>query len=136
MCGTCKPTNFTYGKTLLTEAKFLYVSCNEGSRIIAVEWIEVNMWCVNLHMTNEMLVCINSKLSHADDWIILLRESMKPLWVWICGICWIKLLKQTIDIVGMEIDTILKHTIIIVAMKIDTVVLLDYSNLFFGLMYP
>jgi hypothetical protein len=26
------------------------------------------MWCVNPHITNKMLVCVNSKHGHVNDW--------------------------------------------------------------------
>jgi hypothetical protein len=52
---------------------------NGGSRICEVEWIGVNMWCVNSHLTNNMLVCVNSKLGHFNDWILLPKESLKPI---------------------------------------------------------
>jgi hypothetical protein len=71
------------------------------------------MWCVNPHITNKMLVCVNSKLGHVDDWTLLINES---ICLWICGTCWIKFLK---------------HIIIIVVIEIDNVVLLDYSNQIF-----
>jgi hypothetical protein len=48
------------------------------------------MGCVNPHITNEMLVCINSKLGHVHDWILLFSESIQSISVWICAICWIK----------------------------------------------
>jgi hypothetical protein len=50
------------GKILLIEVKYLYVKYNWGSHICAVEWIGVNLWCVNPHLTNKMLVRVNSKL--------------------------------------------------------------------------
>jgi hypothetical protein len=37
------------------------------------------MWCVNPHITNEMLVCVNSKLGHVDDWIILISELLQSI---------------------------------------------------------
>jgi hypothetical protein len=75
------------------------------------------VWCVNSHITNKMLVCINSKLGHVDDWIILLSESIQSICVCICGTCCFKFLE---------------HTIVIVVIKIDNIVLLDYSNPIFG----
>jgi hypothetical protein len=72
-------TNFADEKTLLTNVKYLYVNCNGGSLIFVVEWIGVNMWCVNLHLTNKMLVCVNSKLHHFNDHILLSKELLKPI---------------------------------------------------------
>jgi hypothetical protein len=72
-------TNFADGKILLIEVKYLYVNCNEGSHIFVVEWIGVNMWCVNPRLTNKMVLCINSKLDHFNDRILLLKESLKPI---------------------------------------------------------
>jgi hypothetical protein len=37
------------------------------------------MWCVNPHITNVMLVYINSKHVHVDDWILLISESIQSL---------------------------------------------------------
>jgi hypothetical protein len=37
------------------------------------------MWCVNPHLTNKMLVCVNSKLGHFNDQILLPKESLKPI---------------------------------------------------------
>jgi hypothetical protein len=45
------------------------------------------MWCVNPHISNEMLVCVNSKLGHVDDWILLFSESIQSIYLWICGTC-------------------------------------------------
>jgi hypothetical protein len=70
-------TNFVDEKTLLTEVKCLYVNCNRVSCICAVEWIGVNMWCVNPHLTNKMLLRVNSKLGHFNDRILLPKESLK-----------------------------------------------------------
>jgi hypothetical protein len=50
-----------------------------GRRTFAVEWIRVNMWCVNPHLSNKMLVCVNSKLGHFNDRILLPKESLKPI---------------------------------------------------------
>jgi hypothetical protein len=75
------------------------------------------VWCVNPQITNEILVCVNSKLGHVDDWILLISESIQSICVWICGTCCIKFLE---------------HTIIIVVIEIDNIVLLNYSNLIFG----
>jgi hypothetical protein len=67
------------GKILLTDVKYLYVNCNEGGGcIFTVEWITVNMWCVNPHLTNKMLVCVNFKLRHFNDQNLLSKESLKP----------------------------------------------------------
>jgi hypothetical protein len=114
-----KHANFTEGKALLTEVKYRYVNYDRGAYTV-VEWIGVIMWCVNPHITNEMLVYINSKLGHVDDWILLISESIQLIWVWICGTCWIKFLE---------------HTIIIVVIEIDNIVLLDYSNPIFAWMF-
>jgi hypothetical protein len=43
------------------------------------------MWCVNPHLTNKMLVCVNSKLGHFNDQILLPKESLKPI---ICMDIW------------------------------------------------
>jgi hypothetical protein len=91
-----------------------------GEPYTVVEWIGVIMWCVNPHITNEMLVCVNSKLGHVYDWILLISKSIQLIWVWICRICWIKFLK---------------HTIIIVVIEIDNIVLLNYSNIIFRWMW-
>jgi hypothetical protein len=61
-------TNFAYGKTLLIDVKYLYVNCNNGSRIFVVEWVGV-----------KMLVCINFKLGHFNGRIFLPKESLKPI---------------------------------------------------------
>jgi hypothetical protein len=50
-----------------------------GSCIFAVEWIGVNMWCVNPHLTNKMLVCVNSKLGCFNERILLPKELLKPI---------------------------------------------------------
>jgi hypothetical protein len=34
---------------------------------------------VNPHITNVMLVCINYKLGHVDDWILLINESKQSI---------------------------------------------------------
>jgi hypothetical protein len=67
------------GKTLLIKVKYLYVNYNEGSRICAIEWNGVNIWCVNPHFTNKMLVHVNSKLGHSNYQILLPKESLKPI---------------------------------------------------------
>jgi hypothetical protein len=36
------------------------------------------MWCANPYLTNKMLVCVNSKLGHYNDEILLPKESLKP----------------------------------------------------------
>jgi hypothetical protein len=64
------------------------------------------MWCVNPHVTNNMLVCINSKLGHVYDWILLFSESIQSICVCICGTCWMKFLEHTFVIVVIEIDNI------------------------------
>jgi hypothetical protein len=84
-----------------------------GEPYNAIEWIGVIMWYVNPHITNEMLICVNSKLVHVDNWILLISESVQSIWVWICRTCWIKFLE---------------HTIVTVVIEIDNIVLLDYSN--------
>jgi hypothetical protein len=68
------------------------------------------MWCVNSHLTNKMLVCVNSKLSHSNDWILLPKESLKPITCMDIWDIWIKFLRLTIAIVA----------------KLNIVVLLDY----------
>jgi hypothetical protein len=105
-------TNFVDGKTLLTEVKYLYVNCNGESHICAVEWIGVNMWCVNPHVTNKMLVHVNSKLDHFNDRVMLPKESIKPITYKDIWDIWIKFLRLTIFIVA----------------NLNTIVLLDYSN--------
>jgi hypothetical protein len=37
------------------------------------------MWCVNPHLTNKMLICVNSKLGYFNDWILLSKESLKSI---------------------------------------------------------
>jgi hypothetical protein len=37
------------------------------------------MWYVNPHITNEMLICVNSKLVHVDNWILLISESVQSI---------------------------------------------------------
>jgi hypothetical protein len=68
------------------------------------------MWCVNSHLTNKMLVRVNSKLSHSNDWILLLKKSLKPITCIDIWDIWIKFLRLTIVIV----------------VKLNIVVLLDY----------
>jgi hypothetical protein len=68
-------TNFADGKILLIDVKYLYVNCNGKSRICAVKWIGVNMWCVNPHLTKKMLVRANSKFGHFNDRVLLPKES-------------------------------------------------------------
>jgi hypothetical protein len=104
------------GKTLLTKVKYLYVPATGGSRICAVEWIGVNMWCINSHLTNKMLVHVNSKLGHLNDRILLPKESLTPITCMDIWDIWIKFLGLTIAIVA----------------KLNTIVLLDYSNPIFG----
>jgi hypothetical protein len=36
------------------------------------------MWCANPYLTNKMSVCVNSKLGHYNDQILLPKESLKP----------------------------------------------------------
>jgi hypothetical protein len=104
------------GKTLLIEVKYLYVICNEGSRICAAKWIGVNMWCVNPYLTNKRLIYVNSKLGHFNDRILLPKKSLKPITCIDIWDNWIKFLGLIIAIVA----------------KLNSVVLLDYSNLIFG----
>jgi hypothetical protein len=58
-------TNFADGKNTLDRGQMSLCNYNGGSRIYAVEWIGVNMLCVNSHLTNKMLVRVNSKLGHS-----------------------------------------------------------------------
>jgi hypothetical protein len=109
-------TNFADGKTLLTDVKYLYVTATGGVVSCAIEWIEVNMWYVNSHLTNKMLVCVNSKLDHFNDRILLPKESLKPITCMDIWDIWIKFLGLTIAIVA----------------KLNTVVILEYSNPIFG----
>jgi hypothetical protein len=37
------------------------------------------MWCVNPHLTNKILVCVNSTLGHFNVRIVLPKESLKPI---------------------------------------------------------
>jgi hypothetical protein len=87
-------------KTLLIEVKYLYINYNGGSRIYAVEWIGVNMWCVNPYLTNKMIVCVNSKLDHFNDRILFTKKSLKPITCMDIWDIWIKFLGLTIIIVA------------------------------------
>jgi hypothetical protein len=109
-------TNFVDGKNTLDQGQISLCTCNGGSRICAVEWIGVNMWCINSHLTNKMLVHVNSKLGHLNDWILLPKESLTPITCMDIWDIWIKFLGLTIAIVA----------------KLNTIVLLDYSNPIFG----
>jgi hypothetical protein len=66
-------------KTLLTTIKYLYVTALGGVVSCAVDWVGVNMWCVNPHLTNKILVHVNSKLGHFNDLILLPKELLKPI---------------------------------------------------------
>jgi hypothetical protein len=104
--------NFVDGKNILDRGQISLCNCNGGVVSCAIEWIGVNMWCVNPHLTNKMLVCVNSKLGHFNDQIFLL----KPI---TCIDIWVILIK----FFGL--------TTFIVA-NLNTIVLLDHLNLIFG----
>jgi hypothetical protein len=70
------------------------------------------MWHVNSRLINKMLVRVNSKLGHFNDWILLPKESLKPITCMDIWDIWIKFPGSTIAIVA----------------KLNTVVILDYSN--------
>jgi hypothetical protein len=74
------------------------------------------MWCVNPHLTNKILVRVNSKLGHFNDRILLPKELLKPFTCMDIWGIWIKFPGFTIDIVA----------------KLNSVVLLNYSNPIFG----
>jgi hypothetical protein len=71
---------------------------------------------VNPHLTNKMLVRVNSKLGHFNDQILLSKESLKSITCMDIWDIWIKFLRLSIAIVA----------------KLNTIVLLDYSNPIFG----
>jgi hypothetical protein len=73
------------------------------------------MWCVKPHLTNKMLVRVNSKLGHFNDRILFSKESLKPITCMDIWDIWIKFLGLTIVIVA----------------NLNTIILLDYSNLIF-----
>jgi hypothetical protein len=112
-----KHANFTEEKNTLDWGQILICKLRRGEPYITAEWIGVIMWCVNPHITNKMLVCVNSKFGHVDDWILLISEPIQSIWVWICRTCWIKFLE---------------HTIVIVIIEIDNTVLLYYSIQYSG----
>jgi hypothetical protein len=104
------------GKIHLTDVKYLYATATGGVVSCVVEWTRVNTWCVNPHLTNKMLVRVNSKPSHFNDQILLSKESLKSITCMDIWDIWIKFLRLSIAIVA----------------KLNTVVLLDYSNPIFG----
>jgi hypothetical protein len=93
-------TNFADGKNTFDRDQISLCSLQWG-----------DMWCVNLHLTNKMMVCVNSNFGHFNDWILLPKESLNQLHAWIYETCCIKFLRLTIVIVA----------------KLNIIVLLDYS---------
>jgi hypothetical protein len=104
------------GKTLLIEFKYLFVTATGAVISCTVEWIRVNMWCVNSHLTNKILVRVNTKLGHFNDQILSTKDSLKSITCMDIWDIWIKFLGLIIAIVA----------------KLNIVVVLDYSNPIFG----
>jgi hypothetical protein len=72
-------TNFADEKNTLDHGQISLCNCIGRVVSCAVDWVGVNMWCVNPHLTNKILVHVNSKLGHFNDLILLPKELLKPI---------------------------------------------------------
>jgi hypothetical protein len=79
--GLCKTRQLCRSKNSLDWGQISICKLRWGELYTTIEWIEIIMWCVNPHITNKMSLCINSKLGHVNDWILLISELIQSIWV-------------------------------------------------------